>query len=155
MTMQLPKTMEGTFETCFPEIVKFIDKTYRTKAQKKYRAIGGLSMGGYHSCHISKQYPEMFNYVGLFSAAINRESGVSEIYENFDQKLDVQFSKKNRPALYYIAIGNTDFLYKDNMEFKAKLEAKGYPFVYKETDGGHIWRNWRIYLDDFAPRLFK
>lgn len=155
VTMQLPKTMEGTFETCFPEIVKFIDKTYRTKAQKKYRAIGGLSMGGYHSCHISKQYPEMFNYVGLFSAAINRESGVSEIYENFDQKLDVQFSKKNRPALYYIAIGNTDFLYKDNMEFKAKLEAKGYPFVYKETDGGHIWRNWRIYLDDFAPRLFK
>ena len=53
VTMQLPKTMEGTFETCFPEIVKFIDKTYRTKAQKKYRAIGGLSMGGYHSCHIS------------------------------------------------------------------------------------------------------
>ncbi|MEE1081527.1 MAG: alpha/beta hydrolase-fold protein [Bacteroidales bacterium] len=155
VTMQLPKTMEGTFETCFPEIVKFIDKTYRTKAQKKYRAIGGLSMGGYHSCHISKQYPEMFNYVGLFSAAINKESGVSEIYENFDQKLDVQFSKKNRPALYYIAIGNTDFLYKDNMEFKAKLEAKGYPFVYKETEGGHIWRNWRIYLDDFAPRLFK
>lgn len=155
VTMQLPKTMEGTFETCFPEIVKFIDKTYRTKAQKKYRAIGGLSMGGFHSCHISKQYPEMFNYVGLFSAAINKESGVSEIYENFDQKLDVQFSKKNRPALYYIAIGNTDFLYKDNMEFKAKLEAKGYPFVYKETEGGHIWRNWRIYLDDFAPRLFK
>ena len=155
VTMQLPKTMEGTFETCFPEVVKFIDKTYRTKAQKKYRAIGGLSMGGFHSCHISKQYPELFNYVGLFSAAINKESGVSEIYENFDQKLDVQFSKKNRPALYYIAIGNTDFLYKDNMEFKAKLEAKGYPFVYKETEGGHIWRNWRIYLDDFAPRLFK
>ena len=41
------------------------------------------------------------------------------------------------------------------MDFKAKLEAKGYPFVYKETDGGHIWRNWRIYLDDFLPRLFK
>ncbi|MDO4496995.1 MAG: alpha/beta hydrolase-fold protein [Bacteroidales bacterium] len=155
VTMQLPKTMEGTFETCFPEVVKFVDKTYRTKAQKKYRAIGGLSMGGFHSCHISKQYPEMFNYVGLFSAAINKESGTSEIYENFDQKLDTQFNKKNRPALYYIAIGNTDFLYKDNMEFKAKLEAKGYPFVYKETDGGHIWRNWRIYLDDFVPRLFK
>ena len=155
VTMGLPKTMEGTFETCFPEIVKFIDKTYRTKAQKKFRAIGGLSMGGFHSCHISKQYPDMFNYVGLFSAAISKESGGSEIYENFDQKLDVQFSAKNRPALYYIAIGNTDFLYKDNMDFKAKLDAKGYPYVYLETDGGHIWRNWRIYLNDFAPRLFK
>lgn len=155
VSMGLPKTMEGTFETCFPEIVRFIDKTFRTKAQKKFRAIGGLSMGGFHSCHISKQYPDMFNYVGLFSAAISKESGGSEIYENFDEKLDRQFSAKNRPALYYIAIGNTDFLYKDNMAFKAKLEQKGYPFVYKETDGGHIWRNWRIYLDDFVPRLFR
>lgn len=155
VSMALPKTMEGTFETCFPEIVKFVDKTFRTKAQKKFRAIGGLSMGGFHSCHISKQYPNMFNYVGLFSAAISKESGVSEIYENFDQKLDTQFSAKNRPALYYIAIGSTDFLYKDNMDLKKKLEEKGYPFVYKETAGGHIWRNWRIYLDDFVPRLFK
>lgn len=155
VTMGLPKTMEGTFETCFPEIVKFVDKTFRTKAQKKFRAIAGLSMGGFHSGNISRQYPEMFNYVGLFSAAIGKETPGSEIYQNVDQKLDTQFNAKNRPALYYIAIGNTDFLYKDNMEYKAKLEAKGYPFVYKETDGGHIWRNWRIYLDDFAPRLFK
>ena len=155
VTMGLPKTMEGTFETCFPEIVKFVDKTFRTKAQKKFRAIGGLSMGGFHSCNISRQYPDMFNYVGLFSAAIGKETPGSEIYTNVDEKLDTQFNAKNRPALYYIAIGNSDFLYKDNMEYKAKLEAKGYPFVYKETDGGHIWRNWRIYLDDFAPRLFK
>ena len=155
VTMGLPKTMEGTFETCFPEIVKFVDKTYRTKAQKKFRAIGGLSMGGFHSGNISRQYPEMFNYVGLFSAAIGKETPGSEIYENVDQKLDIQFNAKNRPALYYIAIGNSDFLYKDNMEYKAKLEAKGYPCVYLETEGGHIWRNWRIYLNDFAPRLFK
>jgi len=155
VTMGLPKTMEGTFETCFPEIVKFVDKTYRTKAQKKFRAIGGLSMGGFHSGNISRQYPDMFNYVGLFSAAIGKETPGSEVYTNVDEKLATQFSAKNRPALYYIAIGNTDFLYKDNMEYKAKLEANGYPFVYKETEGGHIWRNWRIYLDDFAPRLFK
>ena len=155
VTMGLPKTMEGTFETCFPEIVKFVDKTFRTKAQKKFRAIGGLSMGGFHSGNISRQYPEMFNYVGLFSAAIGKETPGSEIYQNVDEKLATQFNAKNRPALYYIAIGNSDFLYKDNMEYKAKLEANGYPFVYKETDGGHIWRNWRIYLDDFAPRLFK
>ena len=155
VTMGLPKTMEGTFETCFPEIVKFVDKTFRTKAQKKFRAIAGLSMGGFHSGNISRQYPEMFNYVGLFSAAIGKETPGSEIYQNVDEKLATQFNAKNRPALYYIAIGNSDFLYKDNMEYKAKLEANGYPFVYKETDGGHIWRNWRIYLDDFAPRLFK
>lgn len=65
--MNLPKTMEGSFETAFPDVVKFIDKTYRTQANKQGRAIAGLSMGGYHSMHISKQYPDMFDYVGLFS----------------------------------------------------------------------------------------
>ena len=54
-SMNLPKTMEGSFETAFPEVVKFIDKTYRTQANKKGRAIAGLSMGGFHSMHISKQ----------------------------------------------------------------------------------------------------
>ncbi len=112
-------------------------------------------MGGFHSGNISRQYPEMFNYVGLFSAAIGKESGESEIYKNVDEKIKTQFNAKNRPALYYIAIGNSDFLYKDNMEYKKKLDDFGFPYVYKETEGGHIWRNWRIYLDDFAPRLFK
>ena len=114
-TMQLAKTMEGSFETHFPEVVKFVDKHYRTKANKKNRAIAGLSMGGYHSLHISKQYPDLFNYVGLFSAAIFPFKEVSSpIYEDMEGKLKVQFAKQ--PALYWIAIGKTDFLYKANEE---------------------------------------
>ena len=153
-SMNLPKTMDGSFEAAFPDVVKFVDKTYRTKANKKNRAIAGLSMGGYHSLHISKQYPDMFDYVGLFSAAIMPDKKVqSPIYEDFDQKLKVQFSKK--PALYWIGIGNTDFLYKANADFRKMLDEKGYKYTYYETSGGHIWKNWRIYLTEFAPLLFK
>ena len=47
-TMMLPKTMEGSFETAFPDVVKFIEKTYRVKKDKAHRAIAGLSMGGFH-----------------------------------------------------------------------------------------------------------
>lgn len=137
--MNLPKTMDGSFEAAFPDVVKFVDKTYRTKANKKNRAIAGLSMGGYHSLHISKQYPDMFDYVGLFSAAIMPDKKVqSPIYEDFDQKLKVQFSKK--PALYWIGIGNTDFLYKANADFRKMLDEKGYKYTYYETSGGHIWK---------------
>ena len=153
-SMNLPKTMDGSLEAAFPDVVKFVDKTYRTKANKKNRAIAGLSMGGYHSLHISKQYPDMFDYVGLFSAAIMPDKKVqSPIYEDFDQKLKVQFSKK--PALYWIGIGNTDFLYKANADFRKMLDEKGYKYTYYETSGGHIWKNWRIYLTEFAPLLFK
>lgn len=152
--MQLPKTMEGSFETAFPDVVKFIDKNFRTVANKKNRAIAGLSMGGFHSMHISKQYPDMFDYVGLFSAAIMPDKDVkSPVYEDMEDKLKVQFSKK--PALYWIAIGKTDFLYKANEDYRKLLDSKGYKYSYYETGEGHIWKNWRIYLTEFAPQLFK
>lgn len=153
-SMNLPKTMEGSFETAFPEVVKFIDKTYRTQANKKGRAIAGLSMGGFHSMHISKQYPDMFNYVGLFSAAIMPGKDVkSPIYDDLEGKLKTQFAKK--PALYWIGIGTTDFLYKANEDYRKLLDEKGYKYTYYETGEGHIWKNWRIYLTEFAPLLFK
>ncbi len=152
--MQLPKTMDGSFETAFPDVVNFVDKTYRTLADKEHRAIAGLSMGGFHSLHISKQYPDMFNYIGLFSAAIIPNKGVnSPIYEDLEGKLATQFSKN--PALYWIAIGNKDFLYQANADYRKLLDSKGYTYTYYESEEGHIWKNWRIYLTEFVPLLFK
>ena len=154
-SMGLPKTMEGSFEAAFPEVVKFIDGKYRTIAKKSGRAIAGLSMGGFHSMHISKEYPDMFNYVGLFSAALNvngQQQG-SPIYQNVDQKVDTQFAKGVK--LYWIACGNTDFLIQNNRDFMKGLDARGHDYIYYETEGGHIWRNWRDYLSKFVPQIFK
>lgn len=151
--MQLPKTMEGSFETAFPDVIKFVESTYRVIKKKSARAICGLSMGGYHSLHISKQYPDTFDYVGLFSAAIMPAQDVSsKIYSNFDEKIKTQFAKN--PKLYWIAIGNTDFLYQANTEFRAYLDKHGYKYSYYESGEGHIWKNWRIYLSEFVPQLF-
>ena len=152
-TTSLPKTMEGTFETAFPEVVKFIDSNYRTIAKKQSRAICGLSMGGFHTLYISLNNPDMFGYSGMFSAAIGvSDDSVSPIYQNFDQKLATYFSKK--PSLLWIGCGNTDFLIQANQEFVKKLKDSNYPHEYLENDGGHIWRNWRIYLSEFVPKLF-
>ncbi len=156
-TMDLPQTMEGTFETAFPEVVKFIDSHYRTIAKKQSRAICGLSMGGFHTLYITLNNPDMFAYSGMFSAAIGTGSEQTaahkEIYADVDGKLATYFSKK--PAMLWIGIGRTDFLIQSNNEFRAKLDAAGYPYKYMETDGGHIWKNWRIYLSEFVPLLFK
>ena len=152
--MDLPQTMEGTFETAFPEIVKFIDSNYRTIAKKQSRAICGLSMGGFHTLYISVNNPDMFGYSGMFSAAIGvSDSSVSPIYQDFDQKLATYFSKK--PELLWIGCGNTDFLIQSNQEFVKKLKDNNYPHEYLENTDGHIWRNWRIYLSEFVPKLFK
>ncbi len=149
------KTMEGSIEVAFPDLVKWVDSHYRTIADKQHRAIAGLSMGGFHSLYISANNPQTFGYVGLFSAAVGRmgKGGNDHIYQNLDAKLAKQFSPA--PLLYYIAIGKDDFLYKDNVNFRQRLDEKGYKYEYVETDGGHIWRNWRIYLNNFVPKLFK
>ncbi|MCR5759834.1 MAG: esterase [Bacteroidales bacterium] len=153
-TMQLPQTMEGTFETAFPEIVKFIDSRYRTITKKQSRAVCGLSMGGFHTLYLSLNYPEMFGWSGMFSAAIGvSDPSVSPIYQDFDAKLAKYYAGK--PSLLWIGCGVTDFLYQANKEFMKKLDDNGFKYTYMETDGGHIWKNWRIYLSEFVPLLFK
>lgn len=149
-----PKTVNGEYEGAFMDIVKFIEKNYRVKRNKANRAIAGLSMGGFHSLQISRYYPNTFDYIGLFSAAIlPNEQAKSEVYENFDETLKTRMD--NGYELYYIAIGKTDFLYKAGAEYREKLDKMGMPYKYIESEGGHIWRNWRDYLTDFTPMLFK
>ena len=156
-TMMLPKTMEGSFETAFPDVVKFVEKSYRVKKDKAHRAIAGLSMGGFHSLFISINNPDLFGYVGLFSAAVDRQQsgqgGFPNIYADRNQKIDQLFSKN--PKLFWIGIGKTDFLMKNNNDLRAYLDSKKHKYTYLETEGGHIWRNWRIYLTIYAQEIFK
>ncbi len=153
--MQSNTTMDGAFELSFVDVMNYVEKHYRTINKKSARAIAGLSMGGFHSMHISNYYPEKFDYVGLYSAAIMpRDDSESPVYQDIEGKLKVQF-EDYKPALYWIAIGNKDFLYEANVKYRELLDEKGYEYKYFETGDGHIWRNWRIYLSEFAPMLFK
>lgn len=146
--------MEGTFEQSFNDIVKWVDANYRTRDAKRYRAIAGLSMGGYHSLYISANQPDDFAYVGLFSAAIGRmDQGKSKIYDDLEAKLVAQF--KQHPRLYWMGIGKDDFLYKDNAEFRKMLDKNRLRYTYHESGAGHEWANWRDYLVIFVQQIFK
>ena len=150
-----PETMNGKYEAQFKDIISFVESNYRVKADKAHRAIAGLSMGGYHSLHISRYYPNTFDYVGLFSAAImaREDKSGAGVYDNFEETLKTQ--KDNGYQLYCIAIGKTDFLYDANTAFRKQLDQMDMPYEYTESEGGHIWRNWRVYLSEFVPLLFE
>lgn len=75
------------------------------------------------------------------------------IYDDIDRKLKNQFSTP--PRLYYIAVGRDDFVKKLNDDLRHKLDTQGYRYHYNETDGSHTWENWRKYLVDFLPRVFR
>lgn len=153
-TMFLPNTMDGTLEESFKDVIAFVEKNYRVKANKENRAIAGLSMGGFHSLHISRYYSNTFDYIGLFSPAIMPDENVkSVVYANFDQTLKKQMEDGYK--LYWIGIGKYDFLYKYVEEYRKKLDEMKMPYEYVESEGGHTWTNWRDYLREFVPQLFK
>ena len=125
------------------EIVPFIEKNFRAIAKPASRAIAGLSMGGGHTISASILYPELFDYICPLSAA---GSATPE---------QIAALKKAGVKLYFLACGNTDFLFQGAEEMHAKLNEQGLQHEYFVSDGGHVWANWRLYLNTFAPKLFK
>ncbi len=148
-----PGMMAGDYITSFGDVISFVESNYRVKADKEHRAVAGLSMGGFHSLHISRYHPNTFDYIGLFSPAIMpRNNGDAPVFQNMDETLNAQ--KENGFKLYWIGIGREDFLYDEVTAYRNRLDALGLPFEYVETGGGHVWTLWREYLTTFARRLF-
>lgn len=129
----------------FPVIKSFVEKNFRVKTGAANTAIAGLSMGGRHSFSISRRYPGTIGYVGMFSGAGNGPENEKELKALFAAK----------PTLYWIGVGSADGVQKTASALRDYCEEKGYPCEYHESDGGHIWKNWRAYLVIFAQKVFK
>lgn len=155
MSQFLPNFRQGSYEMAFNEIVNFIDSRFRTKAEKAQRALAGLSMGGFHSALISANHPDLFDYVGLFSPGTpsNTLDTTWAAYKNLDEKFALQ--KKKGFKLYWIAVGKADFLYENLQNYKKRLDNLQFPFTSVESTRGHIWSNWRNYMLQFTPLLFR
>ena len=128
------------------EIVPFIEKNYRTVAKKSHRAIAGLSMGGGHTIAASGMYPDKFDYICPLSMGAHKSDELSA---------QLQGIKKAGYKLYWLACGNTDFLFDQANELDQALTENGLEHTYFVSEGGHVWANWRLYLNTFAPLLFK
>ncbi len=138
-----PANRDAYVKSLCTEIVPFIEKNFRAIAKPSSRAIAGLSMGGGHTISASILYPEMFDYICPLSAA---GSATPE---------QIAALKKAGVKLYFLACGNTDFLFQGAEEMHAKLNEQGLEHIYFVSEGGHVWSNWRLYLNTFAQKLFK
>lgn len=128
------------------EIVPFIQKQYRVIAKPEKRAIAGLSMGGGHTIAASQLYPSMFDYICPLSMGANpTEESIKQL----------QGLKKDGYRLYWLACGNTDFLFERAKALDQTLTEQGLKHTFFVSEGGHTWANWRLYLNTFAPLLFK
>jgi enterochelin esterase family protein len=133
------------------DVVPFIDKTYRTASGADNRAIAGLSMGGNQTLMIGLNNLDTFHYIGAFSPVIFNQTAEKDHAPAF---ADVAATNR-KLKVFYIYCGDTDTLFESNKSFHAMLDQKKIQHTFVETKEGHVWRNWRDYLADFAPRLFR
>jgi beta-glucosidase len=135
-------------ESLVRDIIPFVEKNFRVKLNKDSRAIAGLSMGGGYTLTATNNHPGTFGYIGVFSAGVR----------NVDEALSKQLAalKTSGVKLYYVGCGVKDQLaYTGSQALVELLKKHGFNFLFNETPGGHTWANWRIYLSDLAPRLFR
>ncbi len=147
------------------DIMAHVEKNYRVHREASNRAIAGLSMGGSQSLNIAMPNLDKFAYVGVFSsgligsfggrggAAAGTSSGPTW-EERHLAVLDDANLKKGLKLLWF-ATGKEDFLIETSRGTVAMLKKHGFEPVFNETSGAHTWINWRNYLNEFAPQLFR
>lgn len=169
--------IERTPEEIIRDIVPFVDKTYRTKADRDDRAIAGLSRGGAQTLLTALNHLDEFSWVGVFSgglpllpnvlvnipmpsdAATRRGPDVGHSIDpvKFAQLFPQLGPQVNsRLHLFYLTIGDHDGLIESWQTARKVFDEKGVKYTWIEVPGyGHEWSFWRLALSDFAPRLFK
>ncbi|MGC3943331.1 MAG: alpha/beta hydrolase-fold protein [Chryseolinea sp.] len=159
------------------EFIPYIDKTYRTRPTKQYRAIAGLSMGGYGSLLQATKHPEMFSSCSALSSGVFTDDEVAAANEDmWGNVLSNLYGKKeltgknrltahyqensiinivNKASLetlgkvrFYLDCGDKDFLIKGNMALHAAMIDKKIPHEFRVREGVHSWSYWRSALPE-------
>ncbi len=142
------------------DIKPYVEKHYRVYTDRKHRAIAGLSMGGAHTLNIAIPNLREYGYVGVFSSGIfgitrnegERDSGSS--WEEEHKEILESEEEKEGLRLFWFATGKDDFLIETSRATVEMFKKHDFEVTYKETSGGHTWKNWREYLQAFAAFLY-
>lgn len=166
------------FEDFFvKEFIPYIDSIYKTRNKKQYRAVAGLSMGGYGTLIYGMKHPELFAACAPLSAAIWNDDHISEMSASdwtnykFNELYGTNLEGKKRltdtwyknsilkiaattpveklnQVRFYIDCGDDDFLIKGNMELHALLTDRKVNHEFRVRDGAHNWTYWRTALPE-------
>jgi len=157
----------------FNDFIPYIEKTYPVLAKKEFRAVAGLSMGGYGSLLYALKHPDYFSACVAMSAAVFTDEEIKAFPKDRRAMFDDLFGDlsatnlpqhwkdnsvleiiKNYPAdkknqvRFYIDCGDDDFLYRGNAALHVALRDQNMPHEFRMRDGAHTWSYWRTGLED-------
>ncbi len=152
----------------FKELMPYVEKKYRIKREKRYRAVAGLSMGGGGSFMYALHHPELFSSACPLSAYVGpltleqlkaqikgsgkkyTEAEVKTYFENHNavELIKSMPEKDLKSVRWYLDCGDDDFLFEGNSLAHIELKKKGIPHEYRVRDGAHNWTYWRASLPE-------
>ena len=136
------------------DIIPYVEAHYRVSAKPEHRALAGLSMGGVQTLNIGLTNLDKFGYLGVFSSGWF-PAALEEFQSKHRALLDDPKTKE-RLRLFWIAVGKEDQLaYRNTQSMLRVFDQHGIRYTYHESPGGHTWSNWRHYLSELAPLLFR
>jgi enterochelin esterase-like enzyme len=151
----------------FEELMPFVEKQYRIKGEKRYRAVAGLSMGGGGTFMYALHHPELFSSACPLSAScgpltlsdMDRHLARREIKADTEEQKEAYFKQHSALALvnempaeelksvrWYIDCGDDDFLYEGNSLIHIAMRKREIPHEFRIRDGEHNWTYWRASL---------
>lgn len=176
--------VEGDFnyeDFFFKELIPHIEKTYRVRAERRYRAVAGLSMGGGGTVFYALHHPEIFAAAAPLSAATgswNLEQAKSRLSDEVKAKVSNaqinEYFKRHsiegiinnateeelgqiRRVRWYVSCGDDDSLSEGNNLMHNVFLKNKIPHEYRIKDGGHTWTYWRMELPlvmEFVAKSF-
>ncbi len=164
-------SIDGSFryeDFFFEELIPFIEKTYRVRSEKRYRAIAGLSMGGGGTLIYAMHKPDMFAAACPLSTGNGLQDidSTKKMYKRLnpnlpDEKIDTWCKKyngfelvdnvaadKTKAVRWYIDCGDDDMRSEANAKLHIAMNRKGIPHEFRIRDGGHTWTYWRSALPE-------
>jgi enterochelin esterase-like enzyme len=134
------------------DIIPFIESRYRTIAKPESRALSGLSMGGIQTLNIGLHNLGTFRYLAVMSSGWTTEQDREFFYKSEASRIPT-YNKALK--LFWWGWGETDIARANGLNVIEKFKLQGVKIETRETPGGHEWANWRLYLYEVAPKLFR
>lgn len=155
-----PVKLDSRYESFVAkELVQFIDKTYHTKTDRKYRAITGLSMGGHGAFYLAFRHLDLFGSAGSMSGALDMSDyetdfDIAKLLGTYDKEKWLNYSAKkqienikNGDINLIFDCGTTDFLFQKNIETHELLLKRGIDHDFIVRPGAHTAEYWNNAID--------
>ena len=153
-TPSTPGKDDACTEEYLKDIVPYIDGHYRTKASREYRALAGLSMGGFVVMHTGLPHLDTFSELYVYSSGHTSAQALKQFDENFAPMLKDPKTNDLFRVPYYMAAGETDIALNNGQKVMALFNQYGVRNFWVLSSGGHEWPNWRRYLNQTAQIMF-